>query len=589
MSVTQVQQALTDFATAAEDRAVVLKGEWGTGKTHLWRQVVLKKRDVFKSASYSYVSLFGLNSLQDLKQALYENKVSRDRAHIGADESSLEENIRDVSGRLAGWLRKGSSLLQEVSAFGVKGAGPIIQSLQFLRVTDTLICLDDFERKGSGLHDRDVMGLISLLVESKGCRVIMVLNDNALPDSSDFPSFHEKVFDYELVFSPSSEESAALIFKSGDDKRALLAENCIRLGINNVRLLRKIEYYACVLDPLLKGRSSELIRQAHHCLPLAVYSIYGGRRAKVEIEFILQYEGYYGSTLPDDDLSPEEIERKEHIQNQSDYLQLYGFLSCDEFDTAIIAMVRKGYADSEVVGAVASAVEASFQHAKDVALLKDAWNLFHSSFMDNEGKVLAAFETAISAGLDKFSLDELDSIAGIFGDLRKDERAREIIDQYFEGVGSSTPWEDKSDIFRWPRNTYIDFKLDAYFDGLVGNHSISELIEHAHKAGLGGTQLRLALARKEQSEFYNYFATLNNYQLTNYVRACLDCGMVVTSDDEVQRSYRDIFMKAYRSIERLSEKSPLNRIRMAKFRGYEKLFEEAKKLTDLSPQTLSLS
>ena len=90
MSLKQVEEALTDFAVAEHDRAVVLKGEWGTGKTHLWRQLVLKKRDLFKPRNYSYVSLFGLNSLKDLKQALYENKVYRERAHIGPDESSLE-------------------------------------------------------------------------------------------------------------------------------------------------------------------------------------------------------------------------------------------------------------------------------------------------------------------------------------------------------------------------------------------------------------------------------------------------------------------------------------------------------------------
>lgn len=575
MSLKQVEEALTDFAVAEHDRAVVLKGEWGTGKTHLWRQLVLKKRDLFKPRNYSYVSLFGLNSLKDLKQALYENKVYRERAHIGPDESSLEENIRDVSGRLAGWLRKGSSYLQEVSAFGVKGAGPIIQSLQFLRVTDTLICLDDFERKGPGLHDRDVMGLISLLLESKGCRVIMLLNDNALPTTSDFSSYHEKVFDYELTFSPSYEESAALIFNKGDETRDLLAENCIKLGINNVRLLRKIEYYAGVLDPLLEGRSKELIRQAHHCLPLAVHSIYGGDTTKADIDFILKYEGSLGSTLPDENPSPEEVERKERMQEQSDYLEQYGFLRCDEFDTAIITMVKKGYADSEVVKTVSTALETSFQHAKDIALLRDAWTKFHASFLNNEQEVVDAFETAIAVALDKFTLDDLDAVARIYDDLSRNRRATEFIDEYFEKVVYISGWTDKSDILRWPSQAYINSKLDSYFEELVVDQSIDTLIEHAYKIGLGSTQVRLALAKKGEDEYYEYFGKLDSYEFTNCVRACLDCGKVVSGDEQVQQSYKKIFMKTYRSIVRLGNQSPLNRARMSKFRGYEGLFERA--------------
>lgn len=78
-----IKNALSTYATETDDRAIILKGAWGTGKTHLWEQVVLEKRDSFKKRNYSYVSLFGINNLKDLKRTLFENKVLSDKAHLG--------------------------------------------------------------------------------------------------------------------------------------------------------------------------------------------------------------------------------------------------------------------------------------------------------------------------------------------------------------------------------------------------------------------------------------------------------------------------------------------------------------------------
>ena len=62
MSVIQVQNALQHFAKNKASRAVVLKGEWGTGKTFVWNEVIKNHRKDFARSSYSYVSLFGLSS-----------------------------------------------------------------------------------------------------------------------------------------------------------------------------------------------------------------------------------------------------------------------------------------------------------------------------------------------------------------------------------------------------------------------------------------------------------------------------------------------------------------------------------------------
>ena len=53
----------------------------------------------------------------------------------------------------------------------IKSAAPAIEAWSFMSVSDSLICIDDLERKGSSLELKDVLGLISLLKEQKKCKV----------------------------------------------------------------------------------------------------------------------------------------------------------------------------------------------------------------------------------------------------------------------------------------------------------------------------------------------------------------------------------------------------------------------------------
>ncbi|MDT9631077.1 hypothetical protein F6S08_07510 [Pseudomonas sp. JV449] len=577
MSVSKVKSALVDFVKDEKDRAIVLKGDWGTGKTHLWKQVVLESRVSFHKRNYSYVSLFGLNSLKDLKKSIYENKVYRERAHIASDESSFEENLKDISGRFAGWMRKGSSLFNDVSAMGVKGIGPMVESLQFIRVTDTLICLDDFERKGSGLHDREVLGLISLLVESKNCRVVMLLNDGTLKSGDDFFSYHEKVFDYEVTFNPSVEESVKLVFSTDSKLHEILARNAIRLDINNIRLLKKIEYFSSLLGNTLEGSNNQTVEQALHVLPLAILSKYGGDAAKVDLDFILNYGGgYIEPNLPGDEIDEVEAKLKKSIEEKTHYLENYGFTRCDEFDVAIIDLVKKGYADEESLKEVIKALEAKIKHDSEMALLQDAWNIYHASFLNNDDKVFEAFDLAIEKSLVNFEVSNLDGVAYVYTESGRADKIKPVVDKYFETVIFHKNIRKKSDVFRWPENDYVQQKLDEYFDGLVVEKSLAELIESAFEvSGFNNTDVRNSAAKKTEAEYYDYFSSLDDYNLTHYVRMCLKCGQISSPEQHIQNSYNEIFVKTYRCLMKLSEVSLLNKSRMGKFKGYEKLFAQA--------------
>ena len=51
--------------------------------------------------------------------------------------------------------------------------------MSFASVSDALICVDDYERRSSG-SGKEVLGLISYLVENKNCSVVLVLNKSSV-------------------------------------------------------------------------------------------------------------------------------------------------------------------------------------------------------------------------------------------------------------------------------------------------------------------------------------------------------------------------------------------------------------------------
>jgi hypothetical protein len=75
MSTNLVREEVAKFLARVTPEALCIRGKWGVGKTFAWGKALeaaqADKRVALKS--YSYVSLFGVNSLDELKFAIFEN------------------------------------------------------------------------------------------------------------------------------------------------------------------------------------------------------------------------------------------------------------------------------------------------------------------------------------------------------------------------------------------------------------------------------------------------------------------------------------------------------------------------------------
>src|SRR6266496_1000919 len=136
MSLTKVQQALTAFLTAAKPQVVALSGKWGRGKSYYWNHFLASSNAEppapVKQASY--VSLFGIPSIEALRDGVFENAVPiKDlRApQAEADSESLgpTSGIRGRIAALASMAKRGArrpaKLLEAVPQ--LKELGPLLR------------------------------------------------------------------------------------------------------------------------------------------------------------------------------------------------------------------------------------------------------------------------------------------------------------------------------------------------------------------------------------------------------------------------------------------------------------------------------
>ncbi len=77
MSLVLVEQEIRRFLGSVEPEVLCIAGHWGTGKTYAWNEYLkdAKKAQDIGLTRYSYVSLFGVNALDEFKMAVFENTV----------------------------------------------------------------------------------------------------------------------------------------------------------------------------------------------------------------------------------------------------------------------------------------------------------------------------------------------------------------------------------------------------------------------------------------------------------------------------------------------------------------------------------
>lgn len=557
MKIVQIQSEMERFLGSSEPEAICITGKWGVGKTFAWN----KKLDAATTAGnvglrkYAYVSLFGQNSLDDLKQALFENTVSLKDGDIAAvpTQQTFGERVRD----LAKNPRKLRALVDGIPY--LRDYGSFLSRSFFLAVRNQLVCLDDLERAGSGLEVKDVLGLVSFLKEQRKCKVALLLNDEQLEGAAaaDFRSQIEKVFDVKLRFDPTPQEAADVGIAKTSSFHVQLAEMTTKLGIVNIRVLRKIERLVHRLSELLVTHDSRVLESVIPSLALFGWCVYQPNEAP-SLEYVKTYNRF-------SQLFQEKQGTKASPDEEKWRLTLMGlnYTNTDDFDLLLLESVERGYFDQEAVRTAAQAMTTRLQQADKGAAIRAAWDRYHGSFENDAEEMIREFVAAFKQDCKVIDPHSASSLLGLLRRLGNGALADELATLYMEQRGDEVP--QFYDISLSHRGELTDEKLKAAFLAKTATfrdeRDPSEVLKQlAHSSGWNPQDIAL-LSGLTADDLYRMFKRLKGDDIRLVITQALKFGKY-QGVDEVTHS---IGVNAEAALKRIGEESILNRMRVGAF------------------------
>ncbi|MET4481210.1 hypothetical protein [Bradyrhizobium sp. F1.13.3] len=554
-SAEAVKNEIERFLRSREPEVLCITGAWGVGKTYTWQTVLdrVRAKRATGLSRYSYVSLFGISSLEGLKTAVFENM-----------EFLLPEGSTGLERILSGGnsiVKGGKQLMGAAAALPIPYLGGALskaQPLLFSAIRNQIVCVDDLERRGA-LAVKDVLGLISYLREQRSCKVVLLLNRTQLdePGEKEFADFFEKVIDVHLVFAPTAAEAVAIAIDQDDDLSKLIREHCQKLDISNIRVVKKIERLINMLkDPVLSKFGPDVTRQVVHSMVM-----FGWRKLDVganppSIAYLQrnEFDRYLSNEHGTDDNGDD---RGDH-QRWDVILAQYDWGALDELDQALMTFVESSIFDIEEIVSKAAAVEANQKQRGRMVAFEEAWRPFHDGFGNNEDEVCESIIAGIRNNFEVVSRPNLDAAISVLAELGRNDDVEALLD-FATTHGGDEFWTS-----------------DDPFHRRVSDPRIQSVVEERRKAtgpvfqfdkdllstaqSMNGDKLA-QLAAVPIERYQQLFENSAGLDLHNYIYAAFEYRKIGNATEDMKK----VISNAEEALRRIARKSKLNEIRVRKY------------------------
>jgi hypothetical protein len=567
MSIEILKNEVRRFLSLRKAEVLCITGKWGVGKTYSWKHCLKDALDNNSIAldRYTYVSLFGISSLDDLKYAIFENTVRKDNIEAGANTETFQMMLEssEVLGRKSAyWILKLTEKIPYLKYLSLGGAHRIFS----LFIRNQIICIDDLDRKGKNLEVSDVLGLINFLKEERNCKIALVLDEdalyNAIPDEKkkgEFRKYFEKVVDISLKFDPTAEESIEIALQEKTSENNLISEDCIKLGISNIRIIRKIERLVKKVTPLLKDFDEQVFRQSVHSLTLLGWSLYAPDTMAPSLEYLKGKNEYDNLALS----KGKTISKEEAAWNA--LLEAYGFSSMDELDYLLLNGVQNGFFDPEEIKEAASIINEKIKARKSAESFWQAWETYHDSFDNNSREVTKTIYKSFIENVQYLSPGDLNATVWLLKELGEAPKAVEIIKYYTENrKGDRRFWDldyymrisqiNDPDVIEAFRSKYASFKKDIDANELI--------LKMAEARGWSNEELIMA-SELIEDEYYRLFKSQKGDKLRLIISFCLQFDKIAKPSSEMKL----IADRAKEALIHIGKESDINALRVNKYVG----------------------
>jgi hypothetical protein len=546
-----VKTEIRRFLHSAEPEVLCVTGDWGVGKTFTW-QTILDDARVRKSIAltrYSYASLFGINNLEGLKLALFENLKFLD----SPPKTALEHGVHGAKS-LAALAKKLSGAVSALPYIGdfLSKAGPLYFSL----IRDQVICIDDLERRGIGLNVKDVFGLISFLREQRSCKVVLLLNADALEgEKLEFDKYFEKVVDAQLIFSPTAAEAAEIALTSKDKLTELLRIDSENLGISNIRVIKKVERLGRQIEPLLRRFAPEVMKSAVHSITLFGWSKFQPSLAP-PLEYIgASSMGRFIAREQGKKATPEELKWDAILEN-------YQFTHLDDLDRELLKFVDGGILDSSAVETRAEELDRQLALQKEAGSYEQAWRPFHDSFEDDVDEVKRAILQGLKANVRVASLSGLSESVKLLKEIGGKKDARELLEFFDTHRNDDEFWDTSRDRFReGPYDSDVEARIASHRAKAAAAEVFVPEAQLIRAAETYDSETIKRLAEVSIDEYYRMVKSKSGAAMRKVIQAGLNYRRIGNASPEM----REVVRRMEEALKRIGSESKLNAIRIQRY------------------------
>ena len=169
------------------DYAIMLNGEWGSGKTYFWNNQIKKKIESFKlnGKKYKtiYMSLYGISNLEEISKKIFIETTQLMDKNLKKYMNTHEHTT------IPEYAKTG---LDMANFFGVSSSNDKIDYEEFFSTNDKVLCFDDLER--ANVDVIDILGYINNFVEHDHIKTIIICNEKELSTKLKSSNLEMKTF-----------------------------------------------------------------------------------------------------------------------------------------------------------------------------------------------------------------------------------------------------------------------------------------------------------------------------------------------------------------------------------------------------------
>ena len=169
------------------DYAIMINGEWGSGKTHFWNHKIRKKIESMqlngKRYTTIYMSLYGISNLEEISKKIFiETTQLMDKNLRKFMNSNGQTTIPEYA----------KTGIDMANFFGVTQNGDKVDYGEFFSTDDKVLCFDDLER--ANVDVIDILGYINNFVEHDHIKTIIICNEKELSTKLKSSNLEMKTF-----------------------------------------------------------------------------------------------------------------------------------------------------------------------------------------------------------------------------------------------------------------------------------------------------------------------------------------------------------------------------------------------------------